>query len=101
MTFRYMIHQVPHRCGYRFMPFSFAMEHGLSWEDYVSVYGGTIEADTIGQALERIFGLHNRDDRPNGQGMHSLSMADVVELNGKPYYCDRFGWSEVPKDRWY
>ena len=100
MNYFYQIHQLPHRASYRYLPFEYAMKMGLSCEDYVNVYADDIEAKSEGTALERIFRIHNADDRPNGRGMNSLSMSDVVTLNGIPYYCDRYGWAKVPTDRW-
>lgn len=95
----YKIYQTETR-GYVFMPFDYAMEKGFSGKDYSLVYEGIIEAETINEALEKLFIIHNRDDRPNGKGMRSLSVSDVVTLDGIPYYCDRWGWSEIPTDRW-
>ena len=76
------------------------MKHNFKGSDYVSVWYGEVEAETIGQALEKLFRIHNSEDRPNGRGMLSMSVSNVVELDGVPYYCDRFGWSEVPRENW-
>jgi len=100
MTYNYRIFQCPVGMNYCFRDFQTAMLTGMSRHDYVSVYADTIEARTIGEALERIYMLHNMDNRPNGNYIRSLSMSDVVTINGIPYYCDDFGWSEIPSDRW-
>lgn len=69
---------------------------------------------TSHQILEEIYARFNRDDRPNAETMHSLSVSDIVriesEQNGDEiyglFYCDSIGWlpigwkeSEVPTVR--
>ena len=102
MVYRYRIFQLPINNKFCFVAFDEAMSHD-TWGgrfDYVSVYAASIDADSIGDALEHIWRLHNADDRPSGRCFRSLSMSDVVTIDGIPYYCDRFGWSEIPGDRW-
>lgn len=100
MTYNYRIFQCPASTSYCFRDFEEAMKYGMNRFDYVSVYADTIEAKTISGALERIYMLHNMDNRPSGNCIRSLSMSDVVTINGIPYYCDDIGWSEIPSDRW-
>lgn len=70
----------------------------FSAADYQKVYQAMLspEAD-----LAELFIKHNRDERPFGRRMHSLSVSDVVILhrNGekKAFYIDDFGFKEVPK----
>ena len=33
--------------------------------------------------------------KPNDFHGHSLSVSDVVELDGEKYYVERFGWKKV------
>ena len=96
----YRLYQTPVGTSYCFRSFQEAMEHGLKRQDYVSVYADSIKANTIGIALETIWEIHNLDTRPSGNSFRSLSMSDVVTINGIPYYCDKIGWSEIPVDRW-
>ena len=44
--------------------------------------------------LENIFIRFNHN-HPEGFKGHSLSVSDVVEIDGKYYYCDSFGFKEV------
>ena len=66
--------------------------------DYQKVYQAMLspEAD-----LAELFIKHNRDERPFGRRMHSLSVSDVVVLHRndekKAFYIDDFGFKEVPK----
>lgn len=48
-------------------------------------------------ALEYVFtlGNTNQDLRDANPEMRSVSVSDIVELNGKYYYCDAFGWKEA------
>ena len=97
---KYQIYQTDNR-DYIFMGFQFAMKYGFKRADYEEKYAGEIESDApIGAILDQVFIRHNRDDRPCGQTMRSLSISDVVVLEGKPYYCDSWGWSEIPGERW-
>ena len=49
--------------------------------------------------MNDLFEKHNRDDRPFGDRIHSMSMSDVVVIQrgGKrnAYYVDRFDFKEV------
>lgn len=49
------------------------------------------------EVLEYIFtlGNTNQDLRDANPEMRSISVSDVVELNGKYYYCDAFGWKDI------
>lgn len=70
----------------------------FSAADYQKVYQVMLspEADLAG-----LFIKHNRDERPFGRRMYSLSVSDVVVLNWngekKAFYIDDFGFKEVPK----
>ena len=66
--------------------------------DYQKVYQAMLSPEVD---LADLFIKHNRDERPFGRRMHSLSVSDVVVLhrNGenKAFYIDDFGFKEVPK----
>jgi hypothetical protein len=47
------------------------------------------------QVLDDIYQLHNRDDRPARETMRSLSMSDIVVIEGRAYACQNFGWKRV------
>ena len=98
MKIKYRIFQVPVGCDYCFMDFKFAMEHKCNRRDYVHVYDGEFESETVNKALDEIFCLLNMC-YPEDYHARSLSVSDVVTINGTPYYCDSFGWSELP-DEW-
>lgn len=50
----------------------------ISRGDYTRMYAGMIAPDTT---LEYLYMKHNRDDRPFGDRMRSLSVSDVIVIN--------------------
>lgn len=70
----------------------------IDLKDYKEVASIGVE-DNISddEALEYIFtlGNTNQDLRDANPEMRSISMSDIVLLNGKYYYCDSFGWKEA------
>lgn len=64
-----------------------------SW--YNEVYAGEIEPKVNTFAtLEELFFIFNMKHPADFKG-HSLSVSDVVLLDGKYYYCDSFGYKEL------
>ena len=59
---------------------------------YEKVYSGTTSDDTT---LEDIFFQFNMN-RPLDFTGHSLSVSDVVVLNGEAHYVDDFGFQLIP-----
>lgn len=64
--------------------------------DYDVIYEGEIEDENKPDTyyLEMLFTKFNIA-RPEDFKGHSLSVSDVVELNGVNYYCDSAGWVKV------
>lgn len=71
----------------------------LNFEDYDLMYQGSISDFAGENLLEEIFSKFNTD-RPADFMGHSLSVSDVIvtEIDGeqKAYYCDKFGFVEMP-----
>ena len=67
-------------------------------EIYDEVYEGEIQAHRLGDeyTLEVLYEELNvhRERRPDFKG-HSLSVSDVVELNGVRWFCDSIGWQRL------
>ena len=80
---------------YRTLLFEKYDENKFSIDNYKQVYDGNIDAEenVIG-TLEKIYSMFNMY-RPNNFKGHSLSVSDVVELNGEKYYVDRIGWKKL------
>ena len=66
--------------------------------DYQRVYAGVLAKKVT---LDELYAKHNRDRRPFGRQMRSLSMSDIIvtQRGGvkKAYYVDDIGFKEVPK----
>ncbi len=64
---------------------------------YSEVYSGTLRENTTLEDLFEAFNLY----RPSGYTARSMSVSDVVVLNrngeDKAYFCDDFGFAEVPE----
>lgn len=77
---------------------------GVSAENYAHVYrysedrfGSLEDGDGVMGMLEDVFAKFNFRHPADFRG-HSLSTSDVVVLNGaKAYYCDSFGFAELPE----
>ena len=95
----YEIYQLAANAGtdYRFRSYAAAKEK-IKRADYQRVYAGMYAKEN---SLEQLWSRHNRDNRPFGQRMHSLSVSDIVALtqDGKKtaYYVDTVGFEEVPE----
>ena len=82
----------------------FGWDHALDWgfnqEAYDLVYEGEIEEDEdVHRVLEQLFEKFNIDHPYDYEG-RSLSVSDVVELDGTTYYVDSFGFEELSEDVW-
>lgn len=67
------------------------LRNALTLDLYDVVFQGTLEDDLD---LEDIY-MSFQGQKPEGYKGHSVSMSDVVEMEGKYYYCDRYGWTEI------
>ena len=73
---------------------------GFNFNEYKKVYEGDIDTDVVPgpqshtDILEHLFNTFNMFHPADFHG-HSLSVSDVVVLEGIVYYCDSFGWKEV------
>ncbi len=67
-------------------------------EIYDKVYEGEIQPHGLGdeytlEVLYEELNIH-RDRHPEFRG-HSLSVSDVVELEGSKWFCDSIGWRRI------
>ena len=89
----YKIYQLTKKTDYRFESWKWAKEK-FDMNDYTCMYDGTITGDNNYSMLEDLFYKFNME-RPEDFRGHSLSVSDVVSLEGKLYYCDSCGWVEI------
>lgn len=101
---KYKIYQLidPRKIRYGFMEINFIEEKGIkiSPEDYKIVYEGEIQGHNDPNImLENLFATLNSGNLPGDYYGHSLSMSDVVELEGLGlYYVDRVGFEKLLPD---
>ena len=92
----YKIKQIKNleQCDYSFEWWDWAKDK-FNLEDYETVYEGTID-DCVNDTgtLEKLFEIFNINHPKDFRG-HSLSVSDVVELDGVNYYCDSHGWVKL------
>ena len=94
----YKIYQTdPHDCDYAFEWWSWAKDR-FNFKDYKLVYEDVIipNEGPIENTLEELFEVFNVE-RPADFKGHSLSVSDIVELDGHYYYCDNVGWTDITK----
>jgi len=80
-------------CDYAFEWWDWAKSK-FNLNDYEVVYEGDIQGDNEFAALEELFEMFNIRHPEDFRG-HSLSVSDVVELDGTNYYCDSAGWKKL------
>lgn len=91
---KYKILQLINPTAYSFMPYDYAIRHGFRDSDYYVVYEGECpDGDDI-ETLERLFYEFNCCRPANFKG-HSLSVSDLIELDGLAYYCNNIGWKAL------
>ncbi len=81
--------------NYIFMNYEWAKERGFKLEDYEVVYEGDRDFDFVDvvDSLEQLFYIFNCQ-RPHDFKGHSLSVSDIIYLDGKYYYTDSIGFKE-------
>ena len=79
-----------------FMSWNLLNQHSkFDISQYKKVYEGEVQEEKdILHTLESIFGKFNLQHPSDFHG-HSLSVSDVVALDGVNYYCDSYGWAKT------
>lgn len=79
---------------YAFMNYDFASDK-FNFDDYEEV--ATIQVPNSENVLEQIFMLGNTDKSKFNiiKPMRSISVSDIIEIDGTKYYVDSFGFKEV------
>jgi hypothetical protein len=94
---KYKLYQIKdvENCSYIFSGFNFAQkDKKFSLNDYEVVYEGEIEDYSIEYTLEKLFDMFNIFYPEDFKG-RSMSVSDVVELEGVYYYCDHIGFKKI------
>lgn len=100
----FMIYQLPNDDtellhDIRFMPYNWILKKGIkpNYKMYKSIYTGNIdnsETDDIRKLVEDIYTKFNLDIPKDFHG-HSLSVSDVVDIDGRAFYIDMIGSVEL------
>lgn len=84
-------------CEYSFMGYEWA-EGKLDMKDYKMVANYIVEENMIGtddDILNLIWEMGNDGRLQEMYRMRSISVSDIIEINGTKYYVDSFGFKEV------
>ena len=92
---KYKIKQIKdvENCAYAFKRYEWA-KNVLDLNDYEVVYDGELDCPEMPNALEELFEIFN-NRRPKDFEGRGMSISDIVEIDGKNYYCDFVGWEEL------
>lgn len=68
----------------------------LTLDMYEQVYEGEIEEEATDEAtMDSIWSALNTGKKPEGYKGHSLSVSDLIKMDGKFYYVDDIGFEEI------
>ena len=92
---KYKIKQIKdaENCEYAFRRYNWVKDK-LDLKDYEITYEGELDYPAMPNALEELFDIFNVR-RPNDFKGRSMAVSDIVEVEGKNYYCDAIGWVEL------
>ena len=92
---KYKIKQIKDadNCEYSFKYYE-QYKDKIDLKDYEVVYEGELDCQEIQNALEELFKIFNIKIPEDFKGC-SMSISDIVEIDGKNYYCDFVGWEEL------
>ena len=87
----YQIAEDPRRV--KFSDWEYAAAHGgIKPEEYKCVFRGYLGSDVPDDIFQKL----NGDDKPTTYQGHSLSVSDVVEIEGRgAWFCDSVGWKQL------
>ena len=88
-------------CEYAFMSYDYAKEHnGPDMKDYKKVAEidmSDLVGEDVEDKLESIFAFGNLKQKyyDNNPGARSISVSDIIEINGDKYYVDIVGFKKL------
>ena len=80
-------------CEYAFSHYNWCKDQ-INLDDYEVVYEGELDYPEMPNALEELFDILNIRRQNDFKG-RSLSVSDIVEVDGDNYYCDAVGWVKL------
>ena len=98
-TAKIKIYQAKVSVKYTFMDYEFACNHGFNLDDYDVVAEFSREVyEPTWRILDTIFDFGNRgiiQQLCNDEYMRSISVSDIIELDGVKYYVEPMGFKEI------
>lgn len=88
------IYQCDLTCKYVFMGYEYA-EDKLNMDDYKMVFEYTTGVEDVNEILNDAWKKGNDGTFYIRPGMRSVSMSDIIEVDGIKYYVDTFGFKEL------
>lgn len=82
----------------KLIEFMMATEISINADDYELMYeykDENPENKSDMETLNHVWRKFNDDERPDGHRMRSLSISDVVQVEGRSYICNTFGWKDI------
>lgn len=94
--YNYKLYQADINCEYVFQDYD-ESKFNLD-RDYKLVYCDRVrcgDGSDLGGVAELLFMIWNSDSRPAGAHARSMSVSDVVEVEGVKFYCNGIGFKEI------
>ena len=89
------IYQVNLESGYAFMSYEYAKDI-LEMEDYELVAEFDLDSDKDDELIaERIYLEGNDGSLVSKYEMRSISVSDIIEIDGNKYYVNSFGYQKI------
>lgn len=90
---------ITENCFFFFMPLHYLKKHGLkvSLDSYESIYKEQIitpDNEDDSTTLENLY-MRFQGPKPTTYHGHSLSVSDIIEIDGVNYYCDSVGFEKL------
>ena len=92
---KYKIKQIKdvENCEYALKHYDWVKDK-IDLKDYEVTYEGELDYPEMPDALEELFDIFNVRC-PNDFKGRTMAVSDIVEVEGKNYYCDWVGWVEL------
>ena len=92
---KYKIKQIKdvENCEYALKHYDWVKDK-IDLKDYEVTYEGELGYPEMPDALEELFDIFNVRC-PNDFKGRTMAVSDIVEVEGKNYYCDGVGWEEL------
>lgn len=67
-----------------------AMKLDFDFSYYTEIFNGQMNVTNAEDVYMQLQGT-----KPNGYNGHTLSVSDIVEMDGKMLFCDSFGFTDI------